>query len=473
MASAWISPNGSDVTGDGSEDAPFASPAAALATLSDGDTLYAVEGFYKHALDLSTKAVNVTCPSGRAIFDGTENITGTWRDDGAGVFSIAEAVDPGALVLVRNGQWSKPRRMDSLAELTAVNTWWYTGGRIHINSGTSPATAYDSIRRVGLGGIAGLYASTGGIYVGSGVDNVTLTRIGAWGWRYSGLLADDNTGLTQVECDFAFNGEDGTGGFGLVNFSLVDSDCHDNGTRIPRAEGELNTDGDGASLHDSPVVGASTNFFILRCRFYRNTKDGVQNIENSTGIVAFCLFVDNTIGVVVNAVGTQAVTGNKFVMGATSLAAVAVFSFTGSPTAILAGNSVYGANVATIPAFRTINGTVTSVGNAVDNCDRYFTNTAAVIVSDYNMVDVGTLGVTLGAHDVQDDPEFVDPTGEFYVLSSSPVVGAGTSLAAFGGTYDYYGIVRPNPPAIGACEPRPRLSNWSGGFGPSGFWSDE
>lgn len=469
MASAWISPTGSDVTGDGTEAAPFASPAAALADLSDGDTLYAVEGFYKYVLDLSTKSVNVTCPSGRAIFDGTVDIVGTWRDDGGGVFSIAEASDPDALVLVIDGQWVKPRRMDSLAELTSVNTWWYTGGRIHINSGVSPVSAYDSIRKVGTGGIAGLYTSTGGIYVGPGVDGVVLTRIGAWGWKFSGLLADDNTGLTQVECDFGFNGQDGTGGFGLVNFALADSDCHDNGVRIPRTVFEINTDGDGASLHDSPVQ-ASTNFFILRCRFYRNTKDGVQNIEASTGIVGFCLFVGNTLGVVVNATGLQSVVGNKFIFDSLSLAAGLVFSFTGSPNCYYAGNTVYGAGVAGIPAFQTSNGTVALVGNIVDNCDRYVTNTSATVVSDYNMVDVGTLGVTLGANDIQDDPELQDPTGECYILSSSPAVGEGTSLVAYGGTYDYYGIVRPNPPAIGASEPRQRVNGWPGGFGSSNFW---
>lgn len=472
MATAWISPTGSDVTGDGTQAAPFASPAAALASLSDGDTLYAVEGFYKHALDLTTKAVNVTCPSGRAIFDGTVDLTGPWTAEGSGVYSVALASDPAALVLVRDGNWIKPRRMDSLVELTNDETFWYTGGRVYLKASGDPDTVYDSVRRVGTGGIAGLYASTGGIYVGPGTDNVTLTRVGAWGWRYSGLLGDDNTGLTQIECDFAFNGEDGTGGFGLKDFSMADCDCHDNGTRIPRVEGEISTDGDGASLHDSPATGACTNFIILRCRFYRNCKDGIQNIELSAGFIGFCLFVHNTYGVVVNATGLQVLIGNKFVLGPTSLAAIAygVFSFAGVSTVVAGGNTIYGANVATIPAFRGLNGTCTAVGNIVDNCARLLTNTAASFVSDYNMVDVTVLGATLGANDIEDDPELVDPTGECYVLSSSPAVGQGTSLAAYGGTFDYYGIARPDPPTIGASEPRPFLNNWQGGLGAAGFW---
>ena len=465
MATKYLSPSGNDAN-PGTYASPFLTGTAAVAACSAGDTLIAAEGVYPDAFEID-KALTVRCEDdGRAIFDGSVALGGTWVQHSGDVWKQTGASDPVSLIFeTAAGVYVKGFRMDALGEVTGWTHFYFDSGATTLYAYLPGGpTAFRTIKKVGTGGIAGAHASTGGIYVSA--SNVSLDRLEVVGWRYSGLLGDDCTDLLQTRCRFALNGEDGTGGFAIVRFTLDDCDCEENGTRRPRAAGEISTDGDGASLHANPSTSAqSTDFLIRRSRFRNNYKDGVQNINASTGVVEQCLFDGDTFGVIVNASAEQILRNNVFRMGSLSLNAIGVGDFGGVPGCVarIVGNTVVGADVAAQAAILQLNGTATAIGNIFTGWALDAAVLAGTFAPTYNRWNVTTRLVAAGTGETDGDPQLRGSREQPYILVSSPcagVSGVAAAFATYGVTHDYRGSPRGAAPSLGACEP---------GLAPSAF----
>lgn len=431
--------------GNGSRSMPY-DLATALTAQAANERLVVMPGIYEQAATIGAGLLVEGHHSGRPILYGGVQITGTWSNYSGNVWRIATA-NPvasslGCLILrTHSNGWLSGEYMDALGEVTEDREWYHDGTYLYLySSDGDPSVAYWRVDKASLTGTASIYyaPATGGLYVGQGKDGVTLRNLGVYGFRGNGHLVDDCDAHVIDGCRFAYNAEDGGGGFSAPNNVVSDCTFDWNGTRRVRL-GEFGaTDGDGYSLHNQGGGPASTNTTIRDCSGEGNRKDLIQNVNDSTGTIERCTAVNCGFGFVMASSGAQ--TFRNIVVRAGDLGVLGFAVVTGTGT--LHNATIVGRNQASSKALVSIAGagSLTMRNCIVSAWPTGSDMLTTTFVHTYNCWNVTTLGHTLSTGEIQDHPEL---TGNRYgITSTSPCAETGTDLSATF-TDDRYGRQRP------------------------------
>lgn len=431
--------------GNGSRSMPYDLTTALSAQTAD-DRLIVMPGVYEGAEAVGSGLLIEGHFSGRPIIYGGAQITGTWSQYSGNVWRVTTAnpivSTKGALILrTHSNGWLSGEYMDSLAEVTEEREWYHDGTYLYLYSGDGdPSVAYWRIDKASITGTVSSYnsAASGGLYLGAGKDGVTLRNLGVYGFRGNGHLVDDCDAHVIDACRFAFNAEDGGGGFSAPNNVVTDCDFDWNGTRRVRL-GELgDTDGDGYSLHNIGGGPVSTGFLMRDCRGVGNRKDLVQHVNDSAGTIERCTAVNCGFGFVLNTSATQTFRNCVVRAGDLGVGAFGLVIGTGTVHNCTFIGRDQASSVAMLSVFGV--GSLT-VRNSVFT--RWATGAAmstSTFVHTYNCWDVTTLGLTLSTGEIQDDPLLVG--SRYGITAASPCAETGTDLSATF-TDDHYGRGRP------------------------------
>ena len=440
--------------GNGSQSMPYDLDTGLTAQTAT-DRLIVMPGVYAQDAVVGSGKLIEGHFTGRPIIYGGAQITGTWELYSGNVWRITTA-NPvasslGKLILrTHSGLFLAGEYMDSLAEVTEDREWYHDGTYLYLHSSDGdPSVAYWRVDKASLTGTASSSypAATGGLYIGPGRDDVTLRNLAVYGFRGNGHLVDDCEDHIVEDCRFAFNSEDGGGGFSAPD-NIVRRCAFDwNGTRRVRL-GELGlTDGDGYSLHNVGGGAVSTNYSIRDCTGEGNCKDFTQNVNDSTGTVERCTITNCGFGLILNTTATQTFRNITLRAGDLGVGAFGIVVGTANVHNCTFIGRDQAASTAVISIFGV--GSVAMRNSIITGWPTAFALSTTTFTHSHNCFDATTLGVTLGTGEIQTDPLIVAP--RYGLAPTSPCLGTGTSLAA---TFvdDRYGRRRSTTWSMGAVE---------------------
>ena len=456
VAAVYLDPKfGSDSRDGTTLEGAFLTPAAAVAAVDVGGVITVNPTADIRAALLPTKALTVKVlgwtagTTRRARFLGSTQKTG-WAYDSANRWGVAHATDPKTLAFVTAaGLWLKGVRRASKAAVVQALDWYYDSGAGVIwsfsppddgGAAVSPTTNYAAVE---IGSL------TQGVYA-SGVHNVTLLGLTFRGVLGAGSNVTSCKNWLQEDCEFSFCSEDGFGGGGSTSGYVVRRCLSEaNGFIRPATLGEVASEGDGGSPHDT------MSYLVEDVVFRDNLKSAWAPVQGATGTLRRCISYRSNLNFTVGTSSGETVYEHcRVVMGADDIGGFGIAGLGAGAAARILACGVYGAgtsygapsNNVGITVFSA--GPVTIKGTWVRNTRQGLLYVAAGSWDEKGNSVTGNgtdaTGVTLHASDPTGDPLFVDPANDdFRTAEGSPLRDAGIDLSGLATALDLAGRARP------------------------------
>jgi hypothetical protein len=472
MADWYVATTGNDTTGNGSSGNPYATLQKAHDVASANDTVYIAAGTYT-ATCSGTKNLTVIGYGGQVLFYGATAINGdAWVLHAANVWrkpnvtlrdgTLPVRTDQALIFLPAAGGYVKGWQMDDVGEVDSASTYgikfFYdrTPNDLYVYSTSDPTTAFSAVHYTSNSGTAGTVLTSSGGIVWTGAT-LTMRNVDVYGWDGNGVLIY-NGSADIANCDISFNREDGYGGHRGTNPAIRRSKMRFNGVRRARDPllfSDVLPDGDGHSWHAH--AGVQTTGIIDEFNYYEgNTKDAFQHIDASTGTCVGAVIKNCNFNIIYFQSGTQTLVSADITAGPNDVGGI---GFLNTGTVNIYGCTLYGAGVASVPAFSVPLGDPANLrGCAIKNWAVGYSSAGVPGTESHNGWNVTALSLTPAGTSFT--TTFTLLGNDHGITRTSPLFGTGVAISGL--NFDKSGKLRPATPSVGAMEPS-RAGSGSGG----------
>lgn len=451
----------------GTFDKPVATVQAGVDLLVDGDELWINDGTYTASAvfdGLSNIKIRGYGNKSPVVYGGSRLLGLAWKSYADNVW-VREAMpgDPIALLMYDAvGNITKGWRMDAVGEVNAPRKFFYDtiANKLYLWSKEDPTYAFARIDYTARDGETAVYAGTAGLHFKDCADfDIDYLRV--YGWHGNGVIVDDCFDFVSGN-DFlcSYNSEDGCGGFGQAGWIFNGGIFSWNGTRRARNQGEIWTDGDGISFHDT-LVGAvpSVDIYMIRCVFEGDDKDASQNIHYSDNIVMDgCLIINCNFNLILNCAGGHQILRNNEIRA--SVNDIGAIGISTGGTLDVFNNTIIGpgSSASSAVAITMLAGTVDFKNNVVTGWQYEYVYDGGTFTSTHNTLygnGTALFQMPLGSNDNRVDPKIAQTAkGTYEIGVGSSAAFTGADLTAEGFTTDARGRTRKTGAwSRGAYEP--------------------
>lgn len=448
--------NGSDITGDGTEELPLRTMAHGVTYLTNNSKMIVYPASYIEAISIDdvalTSNIHIEGRGGsKPRIDGFVRYTSFTLDSG-NIWQTTSLVDPKNVYFETASGLVKGTKVANKASIVSAYQWWYNGTTtIFMYSTADPSSNYVSVRGNSI---------SAGFYV-EGINNFSIKNFEIMGIKGSGVNFVSCSNATVQNSTASYCSEDGMGGTDCTNVLIENCLIEWNG----EVRGVIASPGDGISFH-----GTSTG--VIRKNIVRNNmKAGIDNVQNSSFIIEHNLVYNNFANILSYSnidAGVWTIIRNNIILSySTDFGACGVNSNT-----VIYNNTMIGTHFAATMYGILFDSAGAYIAIVKNNIITRFTNgmnnlliSGAVIAETYNTIydcsGGNTSGFALHSTDSTTDAQLVDIANGDYRLST-----ASTSRKRCENLTNYAAgqtslIVEPNLDYAGNL--RPAVGDWDAG----------